>query len=114
MDNYYIMETLILNNIHTHILTLLSIFLFLNAQARVRLLYVSLAVHLTSYKSSTSTTAIDNTDTVCNAKVTTQCSRFAKASVLITARYTINPRYRIISSQISKHYDKFLNLNIQA
>lgn len=108
------METLILNNLHSLILISLSIFLFLNAQARVRLLYVPLAVRLTSYKSSTSTTAIDNTETVCNARVTTQFSRFAKASVLITACCTINPRYRIISSQISKHYDKFLNLNLQA
>lgn len=108
------METIILNNIYAHLLTLLSIFLFLNAQARVRLLYVSLAVHLTGYKSSTCSTAIDSIDTVFNAKGTTQFSLFSKASVLITARCTINPRYRIIRSQITKHYDKFLNLNIQA
>jgi len=108
------METLKINNIQVPVLTQLSIFLFLNAQARVRLLYITLAVQLTSYKSSTSTTAIDNTDNVYNAKVTKQFSRFVKATISTTACCSTNSRYRIIRTQISKHYDKFLNLNIQA
>jgi hypothetical protein len=108
------METLILNKLYSRILTSMSIFLFLNAQARARLLYVSLAVHLTHYKSSTSTTAIDNTENVCIAQAIQQILRRTTATILTTARCHLSPRYRIIRSQITKHYDKFLNLNIQA
>ena len=108
------METLILNDLLTFILTLLGFFFFLNAQARVRVLYVSLAVHLTNYKSSTSTTAIDNTENVCIAQAIQQILRRITATILTTARCPLSPRYRIIRSQITKHYDKFLILNIQA
>lgn len=108
------METLILNKLYSRILTFLSIFFFLDAQARVRILYVSLAVHLTNYKSSTSTTAIDNTENVCIAQAIQQISRFTKTTVLTTIRCPLRPQYRIIQSPISKLYDNFLNLNIQA
>lgn len=108
------METLILNNLLASLLTLLSIFLFLNAQARVRLLYVTLGACFYWHNSFTFSAAIENPDNTCQSRVNKQFSWFTTTGILPTIRCHFNPRYQIISSQNPEHYDNFLNRNIPA
>jgi hypothetical protein len=108
------METLILNNLLASLLTLLSIFLFFNAQARVRLLYVTLGACFYWHNSFTFSAAIENPDNTFQSRVNKQFSWFTTTGILPTIRCHFNPRYKIISSQNPEHNDIFLNRNISA
>jgi hypothetical protein len=108
------METLILNSLRTSRLTLLSFFFILSAQARVRLLYVTLGACFYWHNSFTFSAAIENPDNTFQSRVNKQFSWFTTTGILPTIRCHFNPHYQIISSQNPEHYDNFLNRNIPA